>query len=337
VTLRFGTFLGCTAALALLAVAFPGLVLAGLLFGILPGLILAISPNLMLYVLPWWGLRELILKGASRAGLTPASDLGTRMLRRSAGLLVLPVLAVPAILLPSTINERLQNRVAALRAEDQSSTGPIELPTTIKLISNHEFDWRSKKPNCDTLCQRLLYNGAVTRVIRVNDAYRAARAFWIERRAECPPPPIERSMERWPNDPPLMRGEKHVDPVRARISQGECLISGDAKADDPSVTILLRTPKRGMSIYDRPWSLDPDDITAHRLEILSADGRTIYRRTEVTVQLLVAPLLIEFRAGLLTTVRYAGWARTQKTYAPFGFDGRDILSTLLGAAVRRPS
>ena len=70
-TRRFATYLAVTGALAALAVAFPQIVFAGLMLGIVPGLVLGAMPWLFLYSIPWWGTRALILAALGRAGLDP--------------------------------------------------------------------------------------------------------------------------------------------------------------------------------------------------------------------------------------------------------------------------
>jgi hypothetical protein len=72
---RFTAYLGCTGILALVTIAFPGIVIVGLFAGVVPGILLEAVPSLFFYSLPWWGTRALLMKAGALAGLAPASDL----------------------------------------------------------------------------------------------------------------------------------------------------------------------------------------------------------------------------------------------------------------------
>ena len=139
---------------------------------------------------------------------------------------------------------------------------------------------------------------------------------------------------RWPVDFPLQRGADPRSRVLARIAVGECLMHENAKVEDAAMSITYREVSEGGNPFASPWSLTLDTVQATRLEVVEAGGRVVYRRTEVAMQPLSAPLAIETRAGLLTTVTYAGWARWKETHAPIGPNGRDVLPTLLGDAAR---
>jgi hypothetical protein len=114
------------------------------------------------------------------------------------------------------------------------------------------------------------------------------------------------------------------------------LLQGADSLEEAGATISFRNIKSAAGIFSHQWTLVLDTVTANRLEIVGAGGRVLYRRTEVTAEPLIRPLLIETRAGLLTSLTYAGWARSKQTYAPMGPNGRDVLPSLLGEAVRLP-
>jgi hypothetical protein len=334
---RFTAYLGCTGILALVTIAFPGIVIVGLFAGVVPGILLEAVPSLFFYSLPWWGTRALLMKAGALAGLAPASDVGRQALRAAAGVLAILLLAVPAILVPRTFNAPVEDTTTTLRAEDRETAGPLALSPVTAVLLRENYDWVKKKLYCETLCQRLLYNRAVSRIIVADGPNpRAVGAFWIERRDRCPEPAILDYDVRWLVDFPLQRGKTPEDRVRARIAAGECLLQGIGSLEEAGATISFRNVKEGVSIFSHPWTLQLDTAAANRLEIIDANGRVLYRRTEVTIEPLTIPLLIETRAGLLTTVTYAGWARSKMTYAPIGPHGRDVLPELLGAAARPP-
>ena len=114
-------------------------------------------------------------------------------------------------------------------------------------------------------------------------------------------------------------------------------MTGLGHIEDAGLRISYSHLKKEVSSLGHPWSMTLDTVGANRLEITKPDGEVLFRRTEVSAEPLpIVPLLIEMRAGLLTTVSYAGWAREKKVYAPLGPHGRDVLPALLGAASRVP-
>ena len=331
-TRRFAAYLGCTGVLAVLAITVPGLVLAGLFLGIVPGIMLAAAPTLFLYSVPWWAVRELLLRGSALV-VRPESDTGKTALRRAVGGFAIVILAIPAILVPRTLNARIERAAEALRAEDREITGPLALPPVVAVVIN-ERD--SKTLECDTICQRLLYNGAVSRIVEADTIPpTTVEAFWIERRiGRCPDAPFPVLDIRWPND--WQKGKYPEQRVQDRIAAGECLIKGNGNIEEAALTISYQQIKKGVSIFSQPWELAPDTVSAARLEITERDGHVLYRRTEVTAAPLAVPLTIETRAGLLTTATYAGWGRSETTYGQVGPQGRDVLPSLLGSAGRPP-
>jgi hypothetical protein len=342
ITDRFTTYLGCTGIVALVVVAFPIVVFFGLAFGIVPGILLGLTPSLFLYSLPWWITRALIIEASPLMGLSPISDLGRMLLRRAAGALAVFVLAVPAVLVPYSTNAPIERAVAMLRADDVEAVGPVDLGSVVAILLPRDYyDPQNEGPYCETLCQRLLYNGAASRVVMVRTPLLGQTSaiahpistYRIEHRDQCPEPALSRNQIIWPGDLRIAVPERRV---RARITAGECLVRDIGSLDGVSSTITFTPLKKGVSIFSHPWTLQLDTITANRIEITKADGTTVYRRTEVKTGPLTVPLLIETRAGLLTTVTYVGWARSERIFAPIGPQGRDVLPGLLGTAARPP-
>jgi hypothetical protein len=332
----FAIYLGCTGALALLAIAVPGLVLIGYFAGILPGLILGSAPTLFLYSIPWWVLRELLLRGSS-AVVKPQSDAGNKTVRWTAGVAAALILIAPAIMVPRALNAPIERAAAELRADDRDTARPLALPPVIGIVTRGTYEWVGETPKCTTLCQRLLYNGAVSRIIAGDTIPPTiVRAFWIERRTEpCPKPPIDSHDVFFPDDYKSKKNNPVVV-VRERTAAGECIIQGPGKFDEASLLISYLQIKKGVSPFDAPWALALDTVSATRLEITQADGQILYRRTEVKTEPLSVPLAVGLSAGLLTTVTYAGWGRSETTYSEIGPQGSHALPAVLGAAARLP-
>jgi hypothetical protein len=322
-----------------LAVAIPQLAFIGFLFGIVPGIFLSVAPAVFAYSLAWWSARAALLAIAKRSGLDPDRKFVSPMF----GVLAAISIALPAVLVPQSINASTMEKAAELRADDHDHAGPIALPSIVAVLLASNTS-KSADPktflDCETLCQRLLYNKAVSRVIVAeaprpsgsNKHPRPVAEYRIEQRDQCPTPALSNRDVVWPVD----QRARTVSRVRARIAAGECLIGEAGNIGAASLTITYRELKQGLRYFAHPWSPRLDTIQAYRLEIVDADGGILYRRTEVNADPLTTPLLSSVAAGFFTTVTYAGLARSHVEYSPLGPDGRDVLPALLGTASRPP-
>jgi hypothetical protein len=337
---HFLRFLGCTGVAALIVMAYPAAAVFGLLLGGLPGLFLGVAPSLFVYLVIWWGLKWLALRLALGAGLAS----GTRQVRWVANFAPVAILLVVAFTIPGMVNAPHEQEIAQLQATDLQSPGVIKLPAivAIELPSASHSSRRGEGPYCEALCLRLLYNGAVARVIaaaRSPDGKKIELASYrIERRDQCPKPDLPRTLIVWPEQHRALRGTKLrrvEDRVQARISAGECLVRDAGRIEDADTVISVLNVRAGADIFQGPWNPRLDTVSARRLEIAEADGRVLYRRTEVTAALLSSPLRSTAGGGLLTTVTYAGWARSRSDTQPLGPDARDILPGLLGEEASR--
>jgi hypothetical protein len=338
---RFLRFLGGTGVAALIVLAYPVVATFGWLLGGLPGLILGAAPSLFVYLVVWWGLKWLALKLAMVAGFDPA----TSQVRWIANLVPVAILLVVVFKIPDMLNAPHEQEIVQLQATDLQPPGVIKLPAivAIELPSSSHSGRRGEGPYCEALCLRLLYNGAVARVIaaaRFPDGKKIELASYrIERRDQCPKPDLPRTLIVWPGQHLALRdtqSRRVEDRVQARISAGECLVREAGRIEDADTVISVRNVKEGADIFQGPWSPRLDTVGARRLEIVEADGRVLYRRTEVTAALMSTPLRSTAGGGLLTSVTYAGWARYRADTQPLGPAARDILPGLLGEEASRP-
>src|SRR5437868_10021649 len=170
---RFLGFLGCAGVPAVLVLLFPVLGFFG--FGI--------APLLFVYLLVWWGLQWLVLRAGAFAGL----DSNAPLIRWGAGLVAVAVMAIAAIAIPRAINAPLEQQIAELQASDVQPSGIVKLPAVVAVeLPKSYYGSRSKGPQCEALCLRLLYNGAVSRIIAVekfpDGRPNPAASFRIEQR-----------------------------------------------------------------------------------------------------------------------------------------------------------
>lgn len=337
---RFLRFLGCTGVAALIVLAYPAAAVFGWLLGGLPGFFLGIAPSLFVYLVVWWGLKWLVLKLGMVAGFDPATSQG----RWIANLVPVAILLVVAFKIPAAVSAPREQEIAQLQATDVQPPGVIKLPAivAVEVPKSSHGGRRGEGPYCEALCLRLLYNGAVSRVVavaRLPEGKLELASYRIERRDQCPNPDLPRSLIVWPREHLAWRdtGPKGVKQrVQARISAGECLVRDAGRIEDAEAVISVRNVKAGADIFQGPWNPWLDTVSARHLEIVEADGRVLYRRTEVTAALLSAPLRSTAGGGLLTTVTYVGWAWRRADTQPLGPDARDILPGLLGEEASRP-
>jgi hypothetical protein len=312
----------------------------GWLLGGLPGLLLGAAPSLFVYLVVWWGLKWLALKLATVAGFDPA----TWQVRWTANLVPIAIVLFFAFKIPALTNTPLEQEIAQLGATDVQYPGVIKLPAivAIELPKSSHGGPRGEGPYCEALCLRLLYNGVVSRVIaaaRFHDGTIELASYRIERRDQCAKPDLPRTLIAWAADHLAWSdaGPTGVKQrVEARISAGECLVRDAGRIEDAEAVISVRDVKAGADIYQGPWNPWLDTVGARRLEIVRADGRVLYRLTEATAAVLSAPLRSTAGGGLLTTVTYAGLARSRADTRLLGRDARDILPDLLGEEVWRP-
>jgi hypothetical protein len=336
---RFLYVLGFTGLAALIVIAFPHTAMFGLFFGILPGIILGLTPSLFVYLFAWAMLRWLVLKLGTVTGFHPASG----ALARMANFVPVAILMVLGFAIPGFINAPREEEIAQLQATDMQPSDVIKLPAVvaIELPSSSYARRQGERPYCEALCLRLLYNGVVSRVIVIARSHNGSTelaGYRIGRRDQCPKAVLPRSLIVWPQVDFVTRtGPRGVwDRVNARVAAGECLESEAARIEDADMVIAVRSIKAGARRLGSQRSLWLDTVDAKRLEIAGADGRALYRRTQVTAELLSAPLRSTAGAGLLTTVTYVGWAYRVVDSQPLGPDGRDILPDILGKEASRP-
>jgi hypothetical protein len=190
----------------------------GIALLVVPGVVLWLTPPAFMYgtvaALVWRGLERF-----PRWRLAPTA------------------IAVAAVAVgpPWIMNSRLDKATAALKQADMKLVQRPTLRDTIAFFFPQTQESGGRKGiECTEICQRLLYNGAVRRVIVAvspdsldGDLPRAALTdFHVERKADCPKVSMTASppwQEYWPEGALADRTHIHVS---RRIASGECLIQG---------------------------------------------------------------------------------------------------------------
>jgi hypothetical protein len=311
-------------ALAALAIAFPVVILLGLIFFVVPGAVLAIAPSLFVYSLiayvVWVSLDT--LRSPLRLGIVLASW------------------AAFAVLPPLYYNQAGQRVRAELTAGDVTFSGaPLRGDTIAILTLDRKLGTQKDQSACDAICLRLLYNGTAKRVVRedrsITPATTGLRAFRIERRESCPPAGQldDASM---PGEPAAF-WDRPADRFRLRIASGECLIAETADAWQIDAMVIEQTVRPKLETgFSRPWDLKLDSVSARRVEATQREGkemRTRLRQTEVASEPLFIPFVIGPVSGHGLELK-SGFLRRPVTVNHFNFD--DVAIEIFGSGAKLP-
>jgi hypothetical protein len=161
---------------------------------------------------------------------------------------------VVAIGYPMGINMLVSHEAAQLRATDRPLARP--LPDFRSIGFKDQYLFRHVAPDsrefmatlqCNEPCIRLLYNGAVDKVVVEVTAYESPLktftrtiSYSLERHSECPAPNIASSTDwRWDRGP---EGDTASDRVVRRIAGGECLIGVPVEQIDADLLLDTRSP-----------------------------------------------------------------------------------------------
>lgn len=275
-------------ALALAALAIPGLVVIGFFLLILPGLILAISPVIALYgwlfAVPYATLRSVGLAGWRAALVAMLVPLAFGFGR-----------AAPS-------NAETRANLAAATTGDIRPARPLAIGGTVALVRDGSTGgWHESDNGCDDLCLRLLYNGNA-KIVYLGQVGRPGLAFTIERRPVCPPFAFSQDVLKWHSWPSRASGDDGVDwppppglkeVVEARIAGGDCLvrISGTIRPDWTIERIELPRNRR-----EEPWSMAAGEANGERITVYRRDGakmKAAARFTNAYAAALSVPLMPE--------------------------------------------
>ncbi|WP_447757037.1 hypothetical protein [Sphingopyxis fribergensis] len=275
-------------ALALIALAIPGLVVIGFFLLILPGLILAISPAIALY--GWlFAAPYATLRGSGLAGWRAA-------------LIALLVPLAFGFGRPAPSNAETRGNLALASAGDIRPTRTLAIGGTVALVRGDSTGgWHKGDNGCDDLCLRLLYNGDA-KIVYLGQLDRPGLAFTIERRPVCPPFLFSQDVLKWHNWPSRASDKKGMDwppppglkeVVEARIAGGDCLvgISGTIRPDWTIERIAL-----ARNHADEPWSMAAGEAYGERITVYRREGakmKPAARFTNTYASALSVPLLPE--------------------------------------------
>ena len=269
------------------------LVTVGLWALILPGLILGSAPSVFLYLLafsiPWFVMNQRGIATAVAGGLATVMIIG---------------FGVPALLnLPTVYREVEAKSREARPATKAAGTRIIGLQPARDSVAD----------TCSDLCQTLLYNGAVQRVVllRTNSDGSASPShlsFRVERLPRCleTNPKFLDDSDSWLIAKDL---SKTFEAVRLRIAGGECLIQDKEWAGTPD--LILQRVVEDVGHPPAPLSLEPGEVHIDGLQLV-VQGKIVARESHILARRLAYPLVL-LPQGLVTSAWFE-WNRLQAQY-----------------------
>lgn len=279
--------LGITGSVTVLVFAFPDLITVGLILLIIPGLILILTPSIFLYLVLF------------SAGWFPTHRFPT-VLRVLAGLAAMFAIGVA---LPLTLNST-GLYLAKARGRD------IEPGSRVTSIHSLGIRPERGRDACGDLCQTLLLNGSVQRVVSLPDAH----SFVVEKRDTCP------DASRWLSGQNWLRDNQVAKSSRLRIASGDCLVEQPPPSPPPDFE--FREVRESVGTADRKLTNISGDVRIEALELLS-EGKVIARVSRRESHKLRIPLLLDTQGG--GEMHISGWMWARSTSLEGGNENKNEL------------
>ena len=273
------TALIVTGVITVAVFAMPDLITLGLFLLILPGVLLAFTPTVFLYLmafsLPWFLLSQRGIAVSALGGLATVAWVGFG--------------------LPSILNQRTSQRLFEAQAKEVAPSTRIVAARIVALQSLSG----SAKDGCSDLCQTLLYNGSVERVIllpgkNVEGRLGQSISFRVNRMSSCPDTDPALQSERWGNTWLKGSGPSNIaQTVRLRIADGECLVKEEWTA---SPDLVLQRIKEDFGDKAGFLSLSPGEVRADGLQLM-AGAQVVARQSHLVARRFIIPLHLTPREG----------------------------------------
>lgn len=282
--------LAITGAVTAAVFAMPDLITVGFFLLILPGLILVITPTIFLYLtvfaIAWFSLHQRETALRIITGLTAIAAVG--------------------IGLPQLCNSHTAELLQEAQAKEKPAAAPIAKATIVALQS----DPTVTRSGCGDLCQSLLYDSGIQRVVLLPAPKTGPVSFTIQNEKDCPADnPKLLATEYWSQWLTDKERAQIAKTTRLRIATGECLVKDETWNGAPDW--VLERVKEDVGTPVKPLNLWPGEVHADGLQ-LTAHGEVKARQTRLQARRFVVPLHLTPRNG--TELRMLGWewARTGK-------------------------
>jgi hypothetical protein len=265
-------FLGIVSAIVLIA---PVVVLFGYFLFFVPGIILTITPTLFAYLLFIFLLKNKLKKSFIQYPTIKSS------------LIVIGIGCLIAV----TLNVPMWNQIRMTHNKDIALKENIDLPDTLAIFVD-EFQSRFQKENgflCNSLCQHLLYNGAVKKVLigqnyshNENLDNKELVSYSIEKGQNC----LQEGYVSNSKENLAIKG------IQMRLASGDCLSKSTSNLFDADMIYVKNRDARKHHVRSY-WRLDRHVMFINKIELLTKTKdsyKPIYRFTKIEAQPFVVPL-----------------------------------------------
>jgi hypothetical protein len=288
------TALVVTGVITAVVFAVPDLVTVGLFLLILPGLILAFTPTVFLYLavfaIPWFLLNRRGVAIGVLGGLAAVAGVGVG--------------------LPVMWNGYTDQRLQEAMAKEEPPSAEIGSANIVALQPGRSV----LKTGCGDLCQSLLYDSGVQRVVLFPAQKTGYVSFHIQNENNCPdasPQLLTTDFRsQWLTSEERQRIARST---RLRIAGGECLVRDENWNGSPDW--VLERVKEDFGTAVKPLSLLPGEVHAEGLQLM-AHGEVISRQTRLQARKLFVPLNLSPRSGSELSLRGWEWTRTRDFQPP---------------------
>jgi hypothetical protein len=297
---------------ALVIYSFPNLIILGFFLFILPGFLMGLLPSAALYLtlfsIGWFALQRAHWGLGIVAGLAAMSAFG--------------------LWLPDTLNRQTAEALDAIPGNRELER-PISPVRNVALQASPAHWSRA----CNDLCQVLLFNGEVDRVVILppteplpesrKPAPRLPFVYRIEKSSSCLQSKDSRvsSSTRWL---PALDAGKVERATLTRVAAGECLIGTELPDAQADLTVRWVDKRENRASTSR-LRLVPKPVTIVGLELLDPSGRVLARKLQRTPAYYRAPLLLEPIGSGGGTLGFLGWEWSKTTTYSEPFPIADML------------
>lgn len=258
----------------------PDAAIMGLYLYIAPGVLLIIAPSVFVY-----GTLAKIF-----SVLLPIKGKGFRFLAAA----MIFILIGSGLSL--ALNIPIWMKMRDLHAQDIPLASKVQLPDVLAIYDSRPTPVYQEQGDliCSQLCQKLLYNGAVKKVIMLSGSSKnlfqkerdkTFASYTIEKGTHCP---IEGIVKK--------RGEGEVyKNVAMRLAAGECLVKTPARLTDAQMIFSAQEDSKGSPNRENEFNLLVETVKAKSINLLQKEGeeyKTVYKYSRIEAEPYIFPLTI---------------------------------------------
>lgn len=260
---------------AFIGIFIPPLVILGYFLFIIPGVILTLAPTIFTY----WSLAICLTRCVFDEN------------HRSSFLVAAIIVLLSGCIISVLFNIPIWKELHDIKQSDISLPYSIDRANAIAIhADNLQLDYRlTNQILCNSLCQRLLYNGAAKKVLishgdnslETLNNNTILTAFHIEKKKNCKHENVINNKE-----------NLAIPNVQMHLLAGECLVRTEALLSEADIIFINRDIVRTEN-YTNYWNMFRDVLIADQIEVRKKENnqyKTVYRYTKAKIEPLVIPL-----------------------------------------------